>query len=124
MHFVTGVFATLLATPCSGPFLGVVLGWSVKQPPSIVYLVWDHDWTRNVVSLSHHWNLPQSDSQFTQTWQLDDSSERIGWSVSDGNRHLDYLFSGKAIYLYGFDYVIGNLGWVLDDQFSIYLSIS
>ncbi len=38
--FLTGVFATLLATPCSGPFLGVTLGWSVKQPAHITYLVW------------------------------------------------------------------------------------
>ena len=38
--FLTGMFATLMATPCSGPFLGVTLGWSVKQPPHITYLVW------------------------------------------------------------------------------------
>ncbi len=38
--FLTGIFATLLATPCSGPFLGVTLGWSVKQPAAITYLVW------------------------------------------------------------------------------------
>lgn len=38
--FLTGVFATLLATPCSGPFLGATLGWSVLQPVWITYLVW------------------------------------------------------------------------------------
>jgi len=38
--FSTGVFATLLATPCSGPFLGSTLGWSISQPVHIVYLVW------------------------------------------------------------------------------------
>lgn len=38
--FLTGVFATILATPCSGPFLGTTLGWSVKQPIQIIYLVW------------------------------------------------------------------------------------
>lgn len=38
--FLTGIFATLLATPCSGPFLGVTLGWSVQQPAHITYLVW------------------------------------------------------------------------------------
>lgn len=38
--FMTGIFATLLATPCSGPFLGTTLGWSVKQPPGVIYLVW------------------------------------------------------------------------------------
>jgi thiol:disulfide interchange protein DsbD len=38
--FLTGVLATLLATPCSGPFLGVTLGWSVRQPPGVTYLIW------------------------------------------------------------------------------------
>ncbi|MDD4953203.1 MAG: cytochrome c biogenesis protein CcdA, partial [Desulfovibrionaceae bacterium] len=34
--FFTGLLATLLATPCSGPFLGGVLGWALIQPPHIV----------------------------------------------------------------------------------------
>ena len=38
--FLTGIFATLLATPCSGPFLGVTLGWSVQQEAPIIVLVW------------------------------------------------------------------------------------
>ncbi|MFK7819250.1 MAG: protein-disulfide reductase DsbD family protein, partial [Planctomycetaceae bacterium] len=38
--FLTGILATLLATPCSGPFMGVTLAWSVKQPPSVTFLVW------------------------------------------------------------------------------------
>lgn len=38
--FLTGILATLLATPCSGPFLGPVLAWSVKQTPNITYLIW------------------------------------------------------------------------------------
>ena len=29
---LTGVFATLLATPCTGPFMATVVGWSVRQP--------------------------------------------------------------------------------------------
>jgi len=32
----TGLLATLLATPCSGPFLGGVLGWTLMQPPWII----------------------------------------------------------------------------------------
>ncbi len=31
--FFTGMTATLLATPCSGPFLGGVLGWAFVQSP-------------------------------------------------------------------------------------------
>lgn len=35
----TGVLATLLATPCSGPFLGGVLGWVLLQPPGAILAV-------------------------------------------------------------------------------------
>jgi thiol:disulfide interchange protein DsbD len=38
--FLTGIFATFLATPCTGPFMGATLGWSVRQQPHIIYLVW------------------------------------------------------------------------------------
>ncbi|MEN6558033.1 MAG: thioredoxin family protein [Thermoguttaceae bacterium] len=34
-----GVFATILATPCSGPFLGPVFGYLLNQPPATVYAV-------------------------------------------------------------------------------------
>ncbi len=37
--YITGLLATLLATPCSGPFLGGVLAWVVNQPLSVVFLV-------------------------------------------------------------------------------------
>ncbi len=39
-HFFQGVFATLLATPCSGPFLGAVLAWSVTKPPHVIFLIY------------------------------------------------------------------------------------
>jgi len=32
--FLKGVITTLLATPCTGPFMGGALGWAVKQPPT------------------------------------------------------------------------------------------
>jgi thiol:disulfide interchange protein len=38
--FFKGVFATILATPCSGPFLGAVLAWSVTQPAIVVFTVY------------------------------------------------------------------------------------
>ncbi len=37
--FTTGILATILATPCSGPFLGGVLAWALIQPPQIIALV-------------------------------------------------------------------------------------
>jgi len=35
----TGFLATLLATPCSGPFLGGVLAWTLMQPVAVVMTV-------------------------------------------------------------------------------------
>jgi len=32
-HFMSGLFATLLATPCSAPFLGSAMGFALTQPP-------------------------------------------------------------------------------------------
>lgn len=37
--FVKGMLATLLATPCSGPFLGGVLAWAMMQPAHAVFLI-------------------------------------------------------------------------------------
>ncbi|MEN6405970.1 MAG: thioredoxin family protein [Thermoguttaceae bacterium] len=37
--FFKGVFATILATPCSGPFLGPVFGYLLNQPPQTAYAV-------------------------------------------------------------------------------------
>jgi thiol:disulfide interchange protein len=37
--FFKGVLTTVLATPCSGPFLGPVFGFTVRQSPVITYLI-------------------------------------------------------------------------------------
>ncbi|NLV68293.1 MAG: thioredoxin fold domain-containing protein [Spirochaetes bacterium] len=37
--FIKGVLATLLATPCSGPFLGGVLAWAFIQPAFVIFLI-------------------------------------------------------------------------------------
>lgn len=37
--FFKGVLTTVLATPCSGPFLGPVFGFTLKQPPVVTYIV-------------------------------------------------------------------------------------
>lgn len=37
--FCKGVFTTILATPCSGPFLGPVFGYVLKQPPYMAYCI-------------------------------------------------------------------------------------
>jgi thiol:disulfide interchange protein len=37
--FFKGIFTTLLATPCSGPFLGPVFAFTLAQPPLATYLI-------------------------------------------------------------------------------------
>ena len=38
-HFLTGAFATLLATPCSAPFLGTALGFALARGAGEIYLI-------------------------------------------------------------------------------------
>ncbi len=37
--FLTGVFAVIVATPCTAPFLGTALGFAFSQPPFIIFLI-------------------------------------------------------------------------------------
>lgn len=37
--FLKGVLSTILATPCSGPFLGPVFGFTLSQPTAVTYAV-------------------------------------------------------------------------------------
>ena len=37
--FAKGVFTTILATPCTGPFLGPVFGFTLDQPAYVAYLL-------------------------------------------------------------------------------------
>ncbi|MEO1367424.1 MAG: protein-disulfide reductase DsbD domain-containing protein, partial [Acidobacteriota bacterium] len=38
-HFASGLFATLMATPCSAPFLGTAVGFALTQPAFVVVLI-------------------------------------------------------------------------------------
>ena len=38
-HFFSGVFATLMATPCSAPFLGTAVGFALSQPAATIVVV-------------------------------------------------------------------------------------
>jgi suppressor for copper-sensitivity B len=38
-HFVSGLFATLMATPCSAPFLGTAIGFALTQPAPVVLAI-------------------------------------------------------------------------------------
>lgn len=37
--YLTGIIATLLATPCTGPFMGAALSWALKQPNHIILAI-------------------------------------------------------------------------------------
>jgi suppressor for copper-sensitivity B len=36
-HFVSGLFATLMATPCSAPFLGPAVGFALAQETAVIF---------------------------------------------------------------------------------------
>lgn len=38
--FLTGIFATLLATPCSTAYMGYAFAWSLNKPAPLIFLVW------------------------------------------------------------------------------------
>ncbi len=38
-HFLTGVLATLLATPCSAPFVGTAVGFALSRPGAEIFIV-------------------------------------------------------------------------------------
>ena len=38
-HFLTGAFATVLATPCSAPFLGTAVGFALARGPGVILAV-------------------------------------------------------------------------------------
>jgi suppressor for copper-sensitivity B len=38
-HLAAGLFATLMATPCSAPFLGTAVGFGLAQPPATIFAV-------------------------------------------------------------------------------------
>ena len=37
--FLTGIFAVLVATPCTAPFLGAALGFAFSQPPLVIFAI-------------------------------------------------------------------------------------
>lgn len=38
-HFMSGLFATLMATPCSAPFLGTAIGFALAQPAPVIFAI-------------------------------------------------------------------------------------
>lgn len=38
-HLMSGLFATLMATPCSAPFLGTAVGFALAQQPALIFAI-------------------------------------------------------------------------------------
>jgi len=38
-HLVSGLFATLMATPCSAPFLGTAIAFALSQPAAVIFAI-------------------------------------------------------------------------------------
>ncbi|MEE8526880.1 MAG: thioredoxin family protein [Thermoanaerobaculia bacterium] len=38
-HFASGLFATLMATPCSAPFLGTAVGFALGREPAVIFAI-------------------------------------------------------------------------------------
>lgn len=37
--FAKGILTTILATPCTGPYMGAALAWALSQPPAVIFAV-------------------------------------------------------------------------------------
>jgi thiol:disulfide interchange protein len=88
-HFFQGVFTTLLATPCSGPFLGAVLAWSVTQTSHVIFLVYG--------ALGLGMSFPYvllSTNRFVMRW-----IPKPGRWMEDGKRIMGFLLLAFAAYL-------------------------
>ena len=69
--FFSGVLTTLIATPCSGPFLGSVMGYTLKQPPlqgMVIFTIFALGISSPYVVLAF---FPEAHQQAAQTWCMD-----------------------------------------------------
>ncbi len=87
--FFKGVFATVLATPCSGPFLGAVLAWSLLQPAYAVFIVY----TTIGLGMSFPYILLSSIPKLSKYLP-----KPGGW-MNDFKKIMGFLLIGFAVYL-------------------------
>jgi thiol:disulfide interchange protein len=88
-HLFSGVFATVLATPCSGPFLGAVLAWSVTQPAIVIFTVY--------ASIGIGMSFPYV--LFSASRRLMSIVPRPGEWMNDFKKIMGFLLLGFAVYL-------------------------
>ncbi len=116
--FAKGMVATLLATPCSGPFLGATLSYALLQPPGVIFAVftaiglgmafpyvllsWNPSWLRIVPRPGEWMNTFKGVMGFLMLgtaawllWQRRSNGELVVWAV------VFCLFVALSAWLYG-----------------------
>ncbi len=116
--FMKGMLATVLATPCSGPFLGGVLTFAVAQPPPVIFavfaaigigmaspyvlLAWFPGWARFLPKPGEWMNVLKEAMGFLLLgaalwllWTRRHDGEFVLWTTAFG------LWVGFACWLYG-----------------------
>lgn len=87
--FLKGMFATILATPCSGPLLGATLAWTLTQPTAIVYMVF----AALGLGMAFPYILLASSKRLSRL-----IPKPGGW-MSDFKHFMGFLLFGFAVYL-------------------------
>ncbi|MBI3466434.1 MAG: hypothetical protein HY000_25760 [Planctomycetes bacterium] len=116
--FAKGMLATLLATPCSGPFLGATLAYALTQPPAMIFaifaaiglgmaspymlLAWNPGWLRIMPRAGEWMNTFKQLMGFLLLgtaawllWQRRSNGELVVWTV------VFCLFVALGAWLYG-----------------------
>ena len=87
--FFNGVFATVLATPCSGPFLGATLAWTLMQSTAVIFLVF----------ISIGAGMASPFILFSSSRRLSKLIPRPGKWMKDFKNLMGFALIGMAIYL-------------------------
>ncbi len=116
--FAQGMLATVLATPCSGPFLGATLSYAILQPPPVTFaifasiglgmaapyvaLAWNPGWLTILPQPGAWMNALKEGMAFLMLgtavwllWQRRSDGDLVVWTVAF------CLFVGVAAWLYG-----------------------
>ncbi len=87
--FFKGVFATILATPCSGPLLGATLAWALTRTPQVVFAVF--------ASIGLGMAFPYV--LFASSSRLSRLIPRPGPWMKDFKYLMGFILIGMAVYL-------------------------
>lgn len=87
--FFRGVFATILATPCSGPFLGATLAWAFTQTSLVIFTVF----TSIGIGMAFPYILLSSSKTLTRM------IPKPGKWMIDFKNLMGFILIGFAVYL-------------------------